>query len=69
MWRAIALQDRAQQRQRAQISARAERRYALSQTSAPILTDTRACKRVGPQGQSIYENCALAGDGVVVGAH
>jgi hypothetical protein len=41
----------------AESNARAERLYRASQFSAPIIIDAKACKRVGPHGESIYENC------------
>lgn len=46
--------------QRRQARARSQRLYALAQTDAPILADTSACKRSGPHGEAIYENCALS---------
>lgn len=59
--RLLARQQNGQQREQAQIDARAAHIYALSQTNDPILDDTRACKRIDAKGESIYENCALAG--------
>lgn len=59
--REFVREQQARQRQQAEVAARADRIYALARTNAPILTDTRACKRVGALGESIYENCALAG--------
>jgi len=47
-------------REKAEAGARAERIYRTSQVSAPIIADTRACKRIGADGRSVYENCALA---------
>jgi hypothetical protein len=47
----------AQKAQQAESNARAARLYRASQFSAPILIDAKACKRVGANGQSIYENC------------
>ncbi|MBS0193952.1 MAG: hypothetical protein JSR34_06875 [Proteobacteria bacterium] len=57
--RLLERQERAQQREQAAAAARAAHIYAVSQTNAPILADTRACKRTGAHGESIYENCAL----------
>ena len=47
-------------REQAERDARAERIYRSSQFSAPIIIDAKACKRIGPHGESIYENCQLA---------
>ena len=44
-------------REAAERTARAEYLYRVSQTSAPIIANARACKRIGAQGESIYENC------------
>jgi len=41
----------------AESNARVERLYRASQFSAPIIIDAKACKRVGANGESIYENC------------
>lgn len=60
--RLLAMREHARQREQAQVDARAAHIYALSQTNAPILDDTRACKRTDAHGESIYENCALVGD-------
>ncbi|MBS0212622.1 MAG: hypothetical protein JSR26_05490 [Proteobacteria bacterium] len=61
--RRLALEWQRAQRQRqleqAQAAARADCIYAVSQANAPIIADTRACKRTGAHGESIYENCAL----------
>jgi hypothetical protein len=43
--------------QKAEVDARAKRIYDASQTSAPIIIDAKACKHVGANGESIYENC------------
>lgn len=43
--------------QQAAAAARAQRLYESSQTSAPIIPHATACKRVGADGESIYENC------------
>jgi hypothetical protein len=48
-------------RERAERDARAERIYRSSQLSAPIILDARACRRIDLHGESIYENCQLAG--------
>ena len=48
-------------REHADRDARAERIYRSSQLSAPIIIDAKACKRIGSRGESIYENCQLAG--------
>ncbi len=47
----------AQKAEQAESNARAERLYRASQFSAPLLIDAKACKRVGANGESIYENC------------
>ncbi|HTA65603.1 MAG TPA: hypothetical protein VK753_08865 [Xanthomonadaceae bacterium] len=43
--------------EQAQARARADDLYAASQTNAPIIVDAKACKRIGANGESIYENC------------
>lgn len=48
-------------REQAERDARAERIYRSSQLSTPIIIDARACKRIGTHGESIYENCQIAG--------
>lgn len=62
--RLLTRQQDAQRREQAQIDARAAHIYALSQTNAPILDDTRACKRIGAHGESIYQNCSLATEAI-----
>jgi hypothetical protein len=47
----------AQKAAQAESNARAARLYRASQFSAPIIIDAKACKRIGAQGESIYENC------------
>lgn len=47
-------------REQSERDSRAERLYRSSQLSAPIITDAKACKRIGARGESIYENCQLA---------
>jgi hypothetical protein len=47
----------AQKTEQVEANARAERLYRASQFSAPILIDAKACKRIGANGESIYENC------------
>lgn len=59
----LVIERRAQARELAAVAARRDRRYALARTNAPILSDTRACKRLGVHGESIWENCTLVGDG------
>jgi len=48
-------------REHGERDARVERIYRSSQLSAPIIVDARACRRIGMHGESIYENCQLAG--------
>jgi hypothetical protein len=48
---------RAAAREQAERDATADRIYQLSQLSAPIIVDAKACKRIGARGESIYENC------------
>jgi hypothetical protein len=44
-------------REAAERQARTEYLYRVSQTSAPIIPNATACKRIGANGESIYENC------------
>jgi hypothetical protein len=53
--------ERQTMREQAERAALAERVYRSALVSAPIITDARACKRTGAHGESIYENCQLAG--------
>jgi hypothetical protein len=48
---------RAEARETAERAARVEDLYRVSQTSAPIIANATACKRIGVHGESIYENC------------
>ncbi|HEY2345815.1 MAG TPA: hypothetical protein VGH80_08020 [Xanthomonadaceae bacterium] len=43
--------------EQAQMQERADALYAVSQANNPILVDAKACRRVGANGESIYENC------------
>lgn len=52
-----ATSARAAVSEQAERDARAQRLYRSSQTSAPIIRNARACKRIGAHGESIYENC------------
>lgn len=46
-------------REAAARESRAESIYRLSQTSAPIIPDATACRRIGANGETIYENCGI----------
>lgn len=49
--------ERAAAREQAGRDATADYIYRVSQLSAPIIVDAKACKRIGAHGESIYENC------------
>ncbi len=55
--RDIALVRQAVANEISERGARADRLYAASQLSAPIILDAKACRRTGTNGESIYENC------------
>jgi hypothetical protein len=53
----LAAARKAALQEKAEAGARADRLYGASQLSAPIIVNAKACKRIGANGESIYENC------------
>ena len=60
---AVSAWRQAEAREAIERNARAEYLYRSSQLSAPIITNATACKRIGAQGESIYENCGADSTG------